>query len=47
MAAGEEAEEDHHSGDGLSDNGVDVVSDHGDEDKCPQDLGSVRYLGYF
>ena len=29
MAAREEAEEDHHSGCGISDNGVDVLSDHG------------------
>ncbi len=41
MAAREEAEEDHHSGNGLPDNGLDVLSDHGHKDNRAKDLGPI------
>lgn len=43
MAAREAAEEDHHSGYGLPDNGVDVLPDHGYQDNRAKDLGPVQY----
>ena len=41
MAAGEEAEENRHSGYRLLDNGVDVLPDHGYKDDGVKNLGSV------
>ena len=41
MAARKEAEEDHHRGYGLPDNGVDVLPDHGHKDNGTKDLGPV------
>ena len=46
MAARAEAEEDHHRGYGLPDNGVDALSDHDHENYRAKDLGSIQYLGY-
>ena len=41
MAAGEETEEDYHSGSRLPGNGVDVLFDHDYEDNRAKNLGSV------
>lgn len=41
MAAREETEEDHHSGYGLPDNGMDVLSNYGHKDYRAKGLGPI------
>lgn len=46
MAAREEVKEDFYRCHGLSDNGLDAVPYHGNQDNSAEDLGSIQYSGY-